>query len=214
MTPAAIRASAGALLHLPHARVANIARALERLQEAGFSVVGLDGRAPRTSYDEPCPEGRVAVVRGSEGEGMSRLMRERCDVLVALPDARAGRLAERVGVAGGGALRVRAAVADRPLSRTDVSGGRSPGLQSARSRRRRRHDGRRSRGVHPARGADAAPRAAAAAHRSSPAAGGMLITAGVLTLLAGLIIVLAGSDVLVDGKPVGEGATRLRCSRS
>jgi len=41
VTPAAVRASAGALLHLPHARVANIPRALERLQGAGFTVVGL-----------------------------------------------------------------------------------------------------------------------------------------------------------------------------
>jgi 23S rRNA (guanosine2251-2'-O)-methyltransferase len=85
VTPAAVRASAGALEHLPHAVVANIARALGRLQEAGFSVVGLDEGAPRTIFDEVCPDGRVAVVVGSEGEGMSRLVRERCDVLVALP---------------------------------------------------------------------------------------------------------------------------------
>jgi 23S rRNA (guanosine2251-2'-O)-methyltransferase len=85
VTPAAVRASAGALEHLPHAVVANIGRALTRLQEVGFTVVGLDGDAPRSIFDEPCPDGRVAVVIGSEGEGMSRLVRERCDVLVALP---------------------------------------------------------------------------------------------------------------------------------
>jgi 23S rRNA (guanosine2251-2'-O)-methyltransferase len=85
VTPAAVRASAGSLLHLPHARVANIPRALGRLQDAGFTVVGLDGDAPNSIFDEPCPDGRVALVVGSEGEGMSRLVRERCDVLVALP---------------------------------------------------------------------------------------------------------------------------------
>jgi 23S rRNA (guanosine2251-2'-O)-methyltransferase len=85
VTPAAVRASAGALLHLPHARVANIARALGRLQDEGFVVVGLDAAAPRTIYEEPPPEGRIALVVGSEGEGMSRLVRERCDVLVSLP---------------------------------------------------------------------------------------------------------------------------------
>lgn len=85
VTPAAVRASAGSLLHLPHARVANIPRALGRLQDAGFTVVGLDGDAPISIFDEPCPDGRVALVVGSEGEGMSRLVRERCDVLVALP---------------------------------------------------------------------------------------------------------------------------------
>ena len=85
VTPSAVRASAGALLHLPHARVANVARTLQRLQGAGFTVVGLDADAPGTIYDEACPDGRVALVVGSEGRGMSRLVRERCDVLVALP---------------------------------------------------------------------------------------------------------------------------------
>jgi 23S rRNA (guanosine2251-2'-O)-methyltransferase len=73
------------LLHIPLARVANISRALGRLQDAGFTVVGLDGDARTSIFDEPCPEGRVALVVGSEGEGMSRLVRERCDALVALP---------------------------------------------------------------------------------------------------------------------------------
>ncbi|MEA2521611.1 MAG: rRNA (guanosine2251-2-O)-methyltransferase, partial [Actinomycetota bacterium] len=85
LTPAAVRASAGALLHLPHARVANIARAIGRLQDAGFTVVGLDGTAPDDIYGAPCPPGRVAIVLGSEGEGISRLAKERCDVLVSLP---------------------------------------------------------------------------------------------------------------------------------
>ncbi len=85
VTPASVRASAGALLHLPHARVANIARSIERLQDAGFWVVGLDGDAPASIADEPCPPGRVAIVIGSEGEGMGRLVRERCDALVSLP---------------------------------------------------------------------------------------------------------------------------------
>ncbi len=85
VTPAAIRASAGALVHLPLARVANISRAIERLQGAGFTVIGLDGGASTSIYDEPCPSGRIAIVIGSEGEGISRLVRERCDLLIALP---------------------------------------------------------------------------------------------------------------------------------
>lgn len=84
-TPAAVRASAGSLLHIPHARVANIARAVDRLKEAGFFVVGLDGSSRKSIYEEACRQGRVAVVVGSEGEGMSRLVRERCDDLIALP---------------------------------------------------------------------------------------------------------------------------------
>ena len=110
VTPSAVRASAGALLHLPLARVANIPRALGRLQDAGFTVVGLDGDADASIFDEPCPRGRVALVVGSEGEGMSRLVRERCDVLVALPMRGRVGLAERVRLARRGALRLRAAL--------------------------------------------------------------------------------------------------------
>jgi 23S rRNA (guanosine2251-2'-O)-methyltransferase len=85
VTPAAVKASAGALLHLPHARVANIARALERLKEAGFFVVGLDEGADATVYERLCPPGRVALVVGSEGEGLSRLTGGACDELIRLP---------------------------------------------------------------------------------------------------------------------------------
>ena len=85
VTSVALRASAGALFHLPHARVANLTRALERLTDAGFTVVGLDEAADPAAFERPCPEGRVAVVLGAEGEGISRLVRETCDVLVSLP---------------------------------------------------------------------------------------------------------------------------------
>jgi 23S rRNA (guanosine2251-2'-O)-methyltransferase len=85
VTSAAVRASAGALLHLPHARVANIARALQRLKEIGFTVVGLDERSSTSVLDAPAPPGPLAVVLGSEGTGMARLTREACDALVSLP---------------------------------------------------------------------------------------------------------------------------------
>ena len=85
VTPAAVRASAGALFHIPHARVANIPRAIERLQANEFFVAGLDADAEASVFDDPCPPGRVAVVIGSEGEGMARLTREKCDALVCLP---------------------------------------------------------------------------------------------------------------------------------
>lgn len=84
-TAAAVRASAGALLHLPHARVANLSRALDRLRDAGFTTVGLDEQADRSIFDESCPDGRVALVVGSEGAGLSRLVREHCDLLVSVP---------------------------------------------------------------------------------------------------------------------------------
>jgi 23S rRNA (guanosine2251-2'-O)-methyltransferase len=85
VTSVALRASAGALFHLPHARVANLTRALERLKDAGFTVVGLDEGADPAAFERPCPQGRLAVVLGAEGEGISRLVRESCDVLMSLP---------------------------------------------------------------------------------------------------------------------------------
>ena len=85
VTDAAVRASAGALLTLPHARVVNITKAIERLKDAGFTVAGLDSDAPANVYEQTCPSGRVAVVIGSEGSGISRLAREHCDLLVSLP---------------------------------------------------------------------------------------------------------------------------------
>ena len=85
VSPAAVRASAGALLHLSRARVANIPRALGRLKDAGFTVVGLDERAERSIFEEDCPDGRLALVVGSEGSGPARLSREACDMLVRLP---------------------------------------------------------------------------------------------------------------------------------
>jgi 23S rRNA (guanosine2251-2'-O)-methyltransferase len=84
LSSAAIRASAGALLHLPTARVTNLQRAIEQLKDRGFTVIGLDQRADTTIHDAP-PERPLAVVVGSEGIGLSRLVRESCDVLVSIP---------------------------------------------------------------------------------------------------------------------------------
>lgn len=80
----AFKTSAGAVMHLPIARVPNIARALEELKGAGFWAVGASEHATGTCWDAPL-EGRVALVMGSEGEGISRLVLEHCDVLTRLP---------------------------------------------------------------------------------------------------------------------------------
>jgi len=85
VTPAAVRASAGALLHLPVVRVTNLTRALQTLQQRGFTVVGLDEHGPGIVGRNPAPEGPIALVVGAEGTGISRLVREHCDLLVALP---------------------------------------------------------------------------------------------------------------------------------
>jgi 23S rRNA (guanosine2251-2'-O)-methyltransferase len=84
-SPAALKASAGALFHLPLARVTNITRSLRTLKELGFWVAGLDGGASQTIRGARRPPGRLALVVGSEGSGLSRLVRESCDELVAIP---------------------------------------------------------------------------------------------------------------------------------
>jgi 23S rRNA (guanosine2251-2'-O)-methyltransferase len=85
LTPAAVKAAAGATEHIPIASVGGVPAALQRLNRAGIWLVGLDplGKAEiwtSTLFDRP-----VALVLGSEGKGLSRLARERCDVLVRIP---------------------------------------------------------------------------------------------------------------------------------
>jgi 23S rRNA (guanosine2251-2'-O)-methyltransferase len=81
---AAAKASAGALAHVKIADVVNIARAVEELKEAGVWTVGLAGDAtePYDAIDFTLP---TAVVLGSEGTGLRRLVRERCDRLASIP---------------------------------------------------------------------------------------------------------------------------------
>ena len=81
---AAAKASAGAVSHVKIAEVVNIARALEELKEAGVWTVGLAGDAPKR-YDELDLALPTALVVGAEGEGLRRLVRERCDWLVSIP---------------------------------------------------------------------------------------------------------------------------------
>jgi 23S rRNA (guanosine2251-2'-O)-methyltransferase len=78
------RASAGALAHLPVARVKNLVRAMEQMKEAGFWLVGLDERAEKKHTDVDLT-GAVGIVLGREGEGLHELTRKRCDFLVSIP---------------------------------------------------------------------------------------------------------------------------------
>jgi 23S rRNA (guanosine2251-2'-O)-methyltransferase len=78
------KAASGALERVPLVRVVNLARALDRLKEAAFWICGLDETASQTLAAVDLGE-RVALVLGSEGGGMRRLVRERCDYLARLP---------------------------------------------------------------------------------------------------------------------------------
>ena len=84
VTVGSYKTSAGSVMHLPIAQVPNIARALDDLKAAGFWVGGASEHAEGSCWDAPF-EGRVALVMGSEGDGISRLVLEKCDFLTKLP---------------------------------------------------------------------------------------------------------------------------------
>ena len=83
VTAAAVKASAGASEHMLIARVVNISAALEELKAAGLWIAGADMEG-ESMYRQDMT-GAFALVIGNEGEGLSRLVRERCDYLVSIP---------------------------------------------------------------------------------------------------------------------------------
>jgi 23S rRNA (guanosine2251-2'-O)-methyltransferase len=84
LTDTVARASAGALAHLPIAKVTNLARTMEELKEAGYWLVGLDedGQRNYTEVDYTSP---TCIVMGGESNGLHELTRKRCDFVVSLP---------------------------------------------------------------------------------------------------------------------------------
>jgi 23S rRNA (guanosine2251-2'-O)-methyltransferase len=99
MTEAAAKASAGAVEYIPVILVKNINHALDHLKKSDFWLYGLDERATQ-SYLEADYTGNVALVLGSEGQGLHRLTAEKCDFLVRIPVA--GSIASlNVSVAAG-----------------------------------------------------------------------------------------------------------------
>lgn len=81
---AMVKATAGTMEFVPIARVTNLSRAIEQLKDNGFWVMGMDGCADVT-IDKVNKEGKIAIVMGSEGKGMRRLVQENCDTSVKLP---------------------------------------------------------------------------------------------------------------------------------
>ena len=85
ISPAAAKASAGAIEYLPLSVVPGIPSALAALGAAGIWTIGLDGASPHRLWDLELASEPVALVLGGEGRGLSRLTRQRCDQLVAIP---------------------------------------------------------------------------------------------------------------------------------
>ena len=85
ITPAVVNASAGAVEHLSIARVTNLNRAIDELKEQNYWVAGLEESPDAVAPQTRMLQGSLVVVVGSEGAGISRLTREKCDFLVRLP---------------------------------------------------------------------------------------------------------------------------------
>ena len=115
VTPTAAKSAAGAVEYVPMAVVGGLPAALARVREAGIWVVGLDDEADRSLFEigDLAAEG-ICLVLGAEGPGLSRLVRERCDLIVSIPML--GRLSS---------LNVSAAAA---LATFEVSRHRVPGV--------------------------------------------------------------------------------------
>ena len=85
VTATAWKVSAGAAARVPVARATNLTRTLQAYRDAGLYVVGLDGEAKIELGDVELATDPVVLVVGSEGKGLSRLVRENCDVVAAIP---------------------------------------------------------------------------------------------------------------------------------
>jgi 23S rRNA (guanosine2251-2'-O)-methyltransferase len=115
LTPAAVKASAGAVEHLQLAPVDDLAAALADLHVRGLRIVGADGDAPLTAREADL-RGPVAIVVGSEGKGLGPAVRRRCDLLVRIPMR--GRI-ESLNAAVAGSILLYEAAAQRGLAEVE-----------------------------------------------------------------------------------------------
>lgn len=103
LSPAALKAAAGATQHLPVCRVDNLQKALQKAAACGLFIAGFDaqGEQPLTAADftQPC-----ALVIGSEGKGLRRMVQKRCDALLYIPMQREAIGSLNASVAAGIAL--------------------------------------------------------------------------------------------------------------
>ena len=83
-TPVVVKASAGAVEYLPVAKVTNLARTIDQLKDEGFWIAGADLGTQQSCYQADL-KGSLGLVIGSEGSGMRRLVKDKCDFLVKMP---------------------------------------------------------------------------------------------------------------------------------
>lgn len=84
ITPVVVKTSAGATEYVPVCKVTNLARTMEMLKEKGIWIVGTDMDGDKAYYEADLT-GKLAIVVGNEGSGMSRIVKEGCDFIVSIP---------------------------------------------------------------------------------------------------------------------------------
>lgn len=84
LTATVAKTSAGAIEHIPVCRVSNLSQTVEQLQKRGFWSAAADASGTASLYETDL-RGKLALVVGSEGEGVGRLLRERCDYVLSIP---------------------------------------------------------------------------------------------------------------------------------
>ncbi|MBI3399040.1 MAG: 23S rRNA (guanosine(2251)-2'-O)-methyltransferase RlmB [Deltaproteobacteria bacterium] len=99
ITPAVVKASAGAIEHMLISRVTNIADTILRLKEAGLWIIGIEAGCQQDIYSFDMNTD-LAIVIGSEGKGIRRLVKEKCDVCLSIP-MKGGISSLNASVAGG-----------------------------------------------------------------------------------------------------------------
>ena len=85
MTASAWKSSAGAAARMQIAQVSNLSRAIDAAKKLGCFVIGLDGESESTLSDMKLAKESIMIVVGSEGKGLSRLVKEKCDLVVSIP---------------------------------------------------------------------------------------------------------------------------------
>ncbi|MEG3586875.1 MAG: 23S rRNA (guanosine(2251)-2'-O)-methyltransferase RlmB [Actinomycetota bacterium] len=85
ITPTVAKTAQGAIEHIPIATTSGIPKAIAKLKELGIWTVGMDISAQTNIYDIQVATGPIALILGSEGKGLGRLTRERCDVISGIP---------------------------------------------------------------------------------------------------------------------------------
>lgn len=84
LTATVAKTSAGAIEYVPVAKVSNIAQTIDKLKDQGIWIAGADMAGEKTHFEEDF-KGPIALVLGSEGQGLSRLVKEKCDFLINIP---------------------------------------------------------------------------------------------------------------------------------